>query len=185
MDVAGVRPADLAPAPGRPWWRTALLVIPVAVLAALLAAIGWLASSVADTTHTDDARSAALRAASAEALHLTTISYLTADRDLDRILAGATGGLRTQFAAQRSRFPALLAQQKSVSRGSVLSAGLVSLSGGDSSARVVVAVDAAVSTTSPSGKTQSSLKHYRMVMQLVRSGSRWLVRDVAFAGLPQ
>jgi len=124
-------------------------------------------------------------AARQEAVNLTTISYTSAAADLDRIVAGATGGLRQQFEGQRAQFPAVLARDKSVSRGRVLSAGLISLSDDNDTARVAVATDATVSTTGGGVTAQSVLKHYRMVMQLQLVGGRWLVSDVAFAGVPQ
>jgi Mce-associated membrane protein len=124
-------------------------------------------------------------AARQEAVNLTTISYTSAAADLDRIVAGATGGLRQQFEGQRAQFPAVLARDKSVSRGRVLSAGLISLSDDNDTARVAVATDATVSTTGGGVTAQSVLKHYRMVMKLELIGGRWLVSAVAFAGVPQ
>jgi Mce-associated membrane protein len=131
------------------------------------------------------ARTGALAAASAEATNLTTIRYTSATGDVDRIIAGATGRLRAQFARERPQFPAVLARNKSTSEGNVLAAALVSLSGSNDAAQVIVAADAQVSTLTPGGRRQSVLKHYRMVMQLQRVNGRWLVSDVAFAGVPQ
>jgi hypothetical protein len=53
------------------------------------------------------------------------------------------------------------------------------------SAQVVVACDATVTTAASTGRDQSVLTHYRMVMHLVKLHGRWLVSDVAFAGAPQ
>lgn len=162
------------------------VVLTVALLVALSALLVLLVVLVLHASHRnarDDARQAAAVAARNEALNLTTISYQTAGADLDRILAGATGNLRTQFAAQRPRFAATLAPEKSVSKGNVLAVGVVGNS--STKAQADVAVDATVTTTSAAGKPQSVLKHYRMVMQLVRVHGRWLVSDVAFAGAPQ
>jgi len=136
------------------------------------------------STH-DVVTHAVLTAARQEAVNLTTISYTSAAHDLDRIVAGATGGLRQQFEGQRAQFPAVLARDKSVSRGRVLSAGLISLSDNNDTARVAIATDATVSTTGGGVTAQSVVKHYRMVMKLQRVGGRWLVADVAFAGVPQ
>jgi Mce-associated membrane protein len=123
----------------------------------------------------------ALAAGRAEAVALTTIGYKTATADLDRVLAGATGPLHTQFEKERAQLPATLARTKSVSRGTVLTSALSSISTGK--AQVLVAVDARVSgtDTGPSGV----LKHYRMVVTLERVAGRWLANDVAFAGTPQ
>ena len=42
-----------------------------------------------------------------------------------------------------------------------------------------------VTTTPPGKQAQSVLKHYRMVMRLVKVHGHWLVSDIAFAGAPQ
>jgi Mce-associated membrane protein len=183
VDVAAAGPVELtgsAPARRRPT-RTALLLVPVVLLVALLVVDGLLTAAAVSRSHRDDARAAATQAARAEAVALTTIDYRSAARDLQRILTGATGGLRTQFASQEGDFPAVLARTKSVSRGSVLSSGLISLSTRHGNATVDVAVDASVST---SASAASVVKHYRMVVHLVRSRGRWLVDDVAFEGVP-
>jgi Mce-associated membrane protein len=122
-----------------------------------------------------------LASARAEAVALTTIGYRTASADLNRVLAGATGALRTQFEKEKSQLPATLAQTKSSSRGTVLSSALTSLSG--SRAQALVAVDATVTGTD-TGST-GVLKHYRMVVTLIQTNGHWLASDVAFAGQPQ
>jgi len=130
----------------------------------------------------EQARAGALAAATAEAQSLTTISYRSAVQDLARILEGSTGKLRQQFAAEQGQFPTLLARQKSDSVGNVISAGVVSCSAAKGTAQVVIAADATVKT---SASPQPVVKHYRMVMKLVRTSGRWLVSDLAFAGAPQ
>jgi Mce-associated membrane protein len=152
------------------------------VLIVLLGAVGWLAMDARDRRTHDDSRQAALQAARQEAVNLTTISYQTADADLGRIIAAATGTLKTQFQAQRAQFPTVLARDKSVSVGTVLAAGVASQSAG--TVEALVAVDASVSNAA-SEKTGPVVKHYRMDMKLVRVGGHWLVSQVAFAGLPQ
>jgi Mce-associated membrane protein len=124
------------------------------------------------------AQAAALAAARSEAVAMTTIGYQTAASDVNRILAGATGQLRTQFEKERADLPASLAQHKSNSRGNLLSAGLESLT--PTNAKALVAVDATVtgSDTGPSGV----VTYYRMLMTLENVSGRWLVSNVAFAG---
>jgi Mce-associated membrane protein len=120
----------------------------------------------------------------AEAELLTAINAAAAGQDdLDRILAGATGQLRSQFAEQQPHFADTLQPDKSVSKGDVLSVGVVTSS--DTAAQAVVAADATVTTTPVGKQSQSVLKHYRMVMRLVKVHGHWLVSDIAFAGAPQ
>ena len=190
MDVVAVRADELGPGDSatgvssRRGARAAGVVVLV-VLAALLAALVVLLLRAHDRSQRADLRDAVLQAARQEAVNLTTLSYTTAKRDVDRIVAGATGDLRQRFAAQRPAEAAVLAQNKSRSRGTVLSAGLSRLSPGTDTAQVVLAVDATVTTETKPGSPQSALKHYRMVMKLHRVDGRWLVSDVAFAGVPQ
>jgi Mce-associated membrane protein len=167
-----------------------LLLVTAAVLVALVVAAVLLgirehhrrqAATTPSSAATVQAQQAALAAARGEAVALTTLNYRTASAGLDRILAGATGALRTQFEKEKSQLPATLAQTKSLSRGTVLSSALSSLSG--THAQALVAADATVSgsDTGPSGV----LKHYRMVVSLQQVNGTWLADDVAFAGTPQ
>ncbi len=193
MDVADLRPDELGPdepaglaaGPRRQRSRTLLRLLPLVVLAGLLAWLALLLLDRQDRAARDDARQAALAAARQEAVDLTTLSYETARRDVDRILAGSTGPLHEKFAAQRDRLPSVLAQDRSSSTGTVLSAALVRLSDDGGRARVLVAADAAVTTNPPDGERQSTVKHYRMVMRLVLVDGHWLARAVAFAGVPR
>jgi Mce-associated membrane protein len=178
-------PSELAPLELAAPARSSGVLLPIAlglVLIVLLGAVGWLAMDAHDRRARDDRRQAALQAARQEAVNLTTISYQTADADLGRIIAAATGTLKTQFQAQRAQFPAVLARDKSVSVGTVLAAGVASQSA--STVEALVAVDASVSNAA-SEKSGPVVKHYRMDMKLVRVGGHWLVSQVAFAGLPQ
>jgi len=170
------------PAPSSALFAGILLL----ALTGLAAALGVTRSSPtaagSDTAAATPAEQQALLAAArAEGAAITTLSWQTADADLNRILAGALpkSQLYDQFAAQRARLPSLLKQNHSVSRGTVLASGLSSVSG--RKARVMVAVDADIS-----GKSGTpTVKHYRMVFTMQRLGNRWLASDVGFAGAPQ
>jgi Mce-associated membrane protein len=193
MDLATLRPdgvtlsaADDPPPPAR---RSALLLV-VAAIALLSLAAAAVALGVRDHRHRETdttaegatpTQQAALAAARGEAVALTTIGYRTASSDLDRVLAGATGALRTQFEKEKSQLPATLAHTRSSSRGTVLSSALSSFDG--SHAQALVAVDATVSGTDTG--SAGVLKHYRMVVSLDQQNGRWLASDVAFAGQPQ
>jgi len=162
---------------------------PLLVAAALLVALAVVAVilGVRYASHNSSngdapaAQQAVLAAARGEAVALTTLGYKTANADLNRILAGATGQLRSQFEKEKGQLPATLAQTKSISRGTVLSSGLISLAG--NRAQALASVDATVSGTD-TGAT-GVIKHYRMVVTLQRVGGQWLASDVAFAGAPQ
>jgi len=191
VDVAALRPDELEPDDGAPRsgqprasGGLAVLVTSLVLLTGLLVVLVLLLMQGSGRNSREDARQGAAAAARAEALNLTTIRYDSADADLRRILDGATGKLRSQFAEQQPQFARSLAGDKSRSRGNVLAVGVVNASASKGTAQVVVAADATV-TTDANGKDQSVLKHYRMVMRLVKIHGRWLVSDVAFAGEPQ
>ncbi len=152
----------------------ALLVV-VAVAAAVLAAASL--SRVAAAAERSDRRAAVLDSARQQAVNFTTLDYRHLDRDLGRVLRGATGDFRRQFRAGTKDLSALVTQNKAVSRGQVLDAGLVS-SDADS-ARVLVVADSTV-TNAADPKPQK--RHYRMQLDLVRHGDRWLVSDLQFVG---
>jgi hypothetical protein len=182
-DGVTVAPADVA-AP-RSSGRGPAIAAAVLLLALVAAAV---LLGIRDHRHRDangqplvPAEQSALSAARAEAVALTTIGYQTAASDLNRVLAGATGSLRSQFERERSQLPATLAQTKSQSRGTVLSSALSSVSADH--AEVLVAVDARVTGTDTTAS--GVLKHYRMVVTLQRVAGRWLASEVAFAGTPQ
>lgn len=188
MDVADPGPAGAVAAEASrttsSGWSRALVFVPPALLAALIAVLVWLFLQVHSYDDRNSARTAALTAARIEATNLMTISYRTANRDLDRIINGATGQFRTQFETQKKQFPDVLAKAKSVAVGQIITSGLVSLRG--STAHVVIAIDQTVSNAQTTAAHQSEqLKHYRIVMTLKHIRGRWLASDVAFAGTPQ
>jgi Mce-associated membrane protein len=139
------------------------------------------AHQAVSTTPTEATELSALSAARGEAVALTTIGYKSAAADVNRVLAGATGQLKKKFEKEKGQLPATLQQNHSTSQGSVLSAGLTSLT--TTSATAVVAVDATVTGTDVGGS--GVLKHYRMVVSLRRLNGRWLASKIAFAGQPQ
>ena len=165
-------------------WRAALVTALVAALAFLAVAGGALHADRSAAARLDATRQQVVGIAGQEAVNMMSLSYRTADADLRRILALATGPLAKQFSSQRSTISGFLGKAKSRSVGTVLSAGLVSL--GHDHAQVMVAADATVSNTqSKDAGMKQVVKHYRMSMTLQRAHGRWLVSDVGFDGAAQ
>jgi Mce-associated membrane protein len=162
-----------------PWGhgRVALaaVLVLVGVAAAALAAVS--ASRLSAASARDDRRTAVLAAARQEAVNFTTLDYRRVDRDLGRVLAGATGDFRRQFRKGTSDLTSLVSENKAVSQGEVLDAGIVSDDA--DSARVLVVADSTVTNTA---QTTPQKRHYRMQLDLVRHGARWLVSDLQFVG---
>jgi Mce-associated membrane protein len=137
----------------------------------------WLALGLHEQRETDQRRQDILAAARQSALNFTSLDYRHYDRDSANVLAGATGEFKKQFTAQTDQLTKLVAQNKSVSEGQVLEAGLVRSD--ENSARVLVVADSKVTNTAvPEGEART----YRLQLDLVHKDGRWLTSDVEFVG---
>lgn len=158
----------------RPPWS---VIAAAAVLAALLAAAGlggyrWYGDRALDKAH-----EGALAAARQTAVNFVSVSASSVDRDLQRIVAGATGEFKDEFVRGQAQVRAAIVENKVESTGSVLRAGLVS--GDRRSAVVLVAVDATVKNVkAPEGRPS----HYRIQVDVTRDGDAWLVSRLQFVG---
>jgi Mce-associated membrane protein len=120
---------------------------------------------------------AVLRAATAEVIAFTTLDYRDIDPSIDRVLAGATGDFKKQFASSRDQLVQLSKRNESVSKGQVLRAGVVSMD--DDSARVIVVADSSVTNVNA---PDPQPRHYRLQLDLVKQGDRWLTSGLEFVG---
>lgn len=137
----------------------------------------WLGLKLADQRAAEHRRQDVLSAARQSALNFTSLDYRHYDRDSGNVLKGATGDFKKQFAAQTAQLTKLVAQNKSVSEGQVLEAGIVRSDA--RSARVLVVADGKVTNNAaPEGQART----YRLQLDLVRVDGRWLTSDVAFVG---
>ncbi|MFI1937184.1 hypothetical protein [Streptomyces purpureus] len=138
---------------------------------------GWLALQVYEQRTEEQRRQDILAAARQSALNFTSLDYRHYDRDSANVLKGATGDFKDQFAAQTAELTKLVAANKSVSQGQVLEAGITRAD--DRSARVLVVADSKVTNTAaPQGQART----YRLQLDLVHEGGRWLTSDVEFVG---
>jgi Mce-associated membrane protein len=150
----------------------------LAVVAALLAATcGWLGIQV-HRQHQEAQRDQDVLAAARQlAVNFTSLDYRHYDRDSADVLAGATGEFKKEFANQTKELTKLVTANKSVSQGHVLDAGIVHAD--DRSARVLVVADSQVTNlAAPKGQA----RNYRLQLDLVREGGRWLTSGVEFVG---
>ncbi|MBR8641323.1 hypothetical protein KEF29_23430 [Streptomyces tuirus] len=137
----------------------------------------WLALGHYQQREADQRRQDVLAAARQSALNFTSLDYRHYDRDSANVLAGATGDFKKQFTAQTEQLTKLVAQNKSVSEGQVLEAGIVRSD--ENSARVLVVADSKVTNTAlPEGEART----YRLQLDLVHKDGRWLTSDVEFVG---
>ncbi|MGW1952089.1 hypothetical protein ACWCPI_04880 [Streptomyces sp. NPDC001920] len=137
----------------------------------------WLTLGLLAQRETDRRRQDILSAARQSALNFTSLDHRHYARDSARVLAGATGDFKKQFAARTKQLTQLVAQNKSVSQGQVLEAGIVRSDA--ASARVLVVADSKVTNTAvPQGEART----YRLQLDLVHRDGRWLTSDVEFVG---
>ncbi|WP_181778810.1 hypothetical protein [Pseudonocardia pini] len=177
-----VLPADTAePAPTqepvRPSGFGRRGVIVLVVLALLLAStiatgVLWLSGRGVEAD-----RAAALDAARAAAVSLSSISADTADADVQRVLDSGTGEFGDLFRQNLGSYVQMVKDSQVGSTGEVTAAALSEAD--EDSAKALVAVRSEV-RNSQSPDPQPRL--YRMQMDLVKEGDRWLVATLTFAG---
>lgn len=169
-------PSGAAGSPSRTSARLLLvLVVLLVVAAAALTAV--LLSRLGDRRALDSARDDALAAGRQAIVNLDSISAATVDRDMDRVVAGATGTFKDQFVRSRADLKKLVLANRTTSTGTVLSAGVVSAD--TASATLLVAADRRVTdATTPDGATV----HDRWRVYLEKRDGRWLVAKLEPVG---
>jgi Mce-associated membrane protein len=94
-----------------------------------------------------------------------------------RVLDGATGQFRTEYAKGRDQVVSLIVQNKVKSSGQVLESGVVSSN--SRHATVLLVVDSTVKNTAqPAGQ----VRHYRIQMQMSHEHGAWKASALEFVG---
>ena len=141
------------------------MVVGLAVaLVALLVAIGLVVTS-------QDAVDDDLTTAQREVAEAARVDPL-----IDAVLAGATGDFAEQYESQRDTLTSEAIRTEATSTGEVVALGVGDLD--DDSATVLVAANSTVTNTSTGSKGQ--VHYYRLRLDLVREGERWLTSNVEF-----
>jgi Mce-associated membrane protein len=163
-------------APGRQPVVTPILAV---ALCAALAMAGVFGHRSYQDRALEQAHQHALAAAKQTTVNFVSVSASSVDGDLQRITAGATGEFKDEFTRGQAQVRTAVVENKVESRGTVLSAGL--LSGDLRSAVVLVAVDATVkNVNAPDGHPS----HYRIQVDMTkdRGSGAWLVSRLQFVG---
>jgi Mce-associated membrane protein len=160
----------------RPSRTTVILtvVLCAAIAVAVLSGTRWYADRGLDRAHQQ-----AIAAAKQTTVNFVSVSASSVDRDLQRIVAGATGDFKDEFTRGQAQVRAAVVENNVQSQGSVLRAALVS--GDRRTAVVLVAIDATVKNTkTPAGRAS----HYRIQVDVARDPGtgRWLVSRLQFVG---
>ena len=154
------------------------MVVGLAVaLVALLVAIGLVVTS-RDSVDDDltSAQREVAEAARVEALAFLTVDHTDMDPLIDAVLAGATGDFAEQYESQRDTLTSEAIRTEATSTGEVVALGVGDLD--DDSATVLVAANSTVTNTSTGSEGQ--VRYYRLRLDLVREGERWLTSNVQF-----
>ncbi|MGU3501005.1 hypothetical protein [Mycobacterium sp. C31M] len=136
---------------------------------------GWLGLRAVQAQAIDDEHAAFIQVARQGAINLTTIDHSEAEADVARILDSATGTFYDDFSARAEPFIDVVKKAQSTSEGTVVSAGLESVS--DDEAQVLVAVN--VTTTTADGAEQQP-RSWRMRISVQQRGDAVKVSNVAF-----
>ncbi|WP_157407859.1 hypothetical protein [Actinomadura atramentaria] len=151
---------------------TAILALVVAALA-LLSVVAVLGLRAREGSTKATRREHALQAARQLGVNLNTLDYQSGQKDVDRIIAGATGTLRDQLASQTKTLLDQLTKNKAKVTIGNPQAGVVSID--DDSAEVIVSMDYTVTNEKVKN---AAARAWRAQMNLERHGDRWLVSDL-------
>jgi Mce-associated membrane protein len=172
-DVAVSDVAEL-PARQRRWVRVAVATA-TTVGVALGVLLGWQWQRGQTTAHAEEQREVFLQVSRQGAVNLTTIDWQHADQDVTRILNGATGQFRDDFAQRAGPFADLIKKSQSTTGGTVTAAGLESEA--QDSAQALVAV---VVKSSNAAAPQQESRSWRMRIAMQRDGGQVKIANVEF-----
>ncbi|WP_188778568.1 hypothetical protein [Marmoricola endophyticus] len=171
----GAQPPEVEPVETRdpkPGSRLSLatgILALVGLGAAILGGLSWYRAAHDDGIDTARTRDAALVAASSEIATLNTLDYRDVDAGLKSWLAATTGTLRDQLASAGADQKKLLADQKKVTTGKVVSAALTDLDADQGTATAIAAVEITVRGTTG----EPTIKRNRFTANLTRVDGRW------------
>ncbi|HEY7488048.1 MAG TPA: hypothetical protein VH912_26605 [Streptosporangiaceae bacterium] len=142
-----------------------LIILGLAVWATLLGVDVWHGKNKAER------QDAVRQAARQEAVNLVSTDYRNPQQAADRVLSGATGEFKDQWAQLSKQFVDQIGKAQATSTVQAdPKVGIVAMD--DDSAEVIVSVTSAVS--SPKAQQPTS-RPFRFSMSLTKTGDRWLV----------
>ena len=147
------------------------------VLVGLLVAIGLVVRAQGSTDdELTDAQQEVARAARTEALAFLTVDHTDMEPLIEAVLAGATGDFKEQYESQREKLTSEAIRTEATSTAEVVALGVGELD--DDSAVVLLAANSTVANTRTGNEGQ--VRYYRLRLDLVREGDRWLTSDLRF-----
>ncbi|MFC9659600.1 hypothetical protein ACFVJ5_05130 [Nocardia sp. NPDC127606] len=152
--------------------RAAVPALALIAVAALVGAgvLGW---QLREERAVDSASEAALQAARAYAVTLTSVDSSNLDRDFTAVLDGSTGEFRDMYTRSSGQLRQLLQENKATGKGAVLDAAVKSAT--ETEVEVLLFIDQTV-TNAASTDPRVDRSRVLMTMQLV--DGRWLASRV-------
>lgn len=155
--------------------RRALWLASVALLVAAITVGATLGRARWDQDRAAASGAAALAAGRQLAVNFVTMDASTYDADTARVLEGATGQFRTEYAATVDELKPVVTANRTVSTVERAEASLVSATG--DRATVIVGV---VAPTTNSASSTPQKKTYRLRLELAKVGGAWKVGTLEF-----
>jgi Mce-associated membrane protein len=155
---------------GRRPLTLALTAVLVAAAAAAWFGYRWNEHRVADQT-----RAEAVSAARQAMKNFMEVNPASLDTDMQRVADSATGDFKAEFEDDRATLKKTYEEKKIEAHGEVLAAAADARNSDRDSVRVLLVVDQNVKAG-----TSSQLRHYRLQLDMVSEGDRWLVSTLSF-----
>ena len=178
--VRGVSSRGDGTAAGSGWsqsGRPTVVILLAALLVGSVVASVFLGGRVSDARDEDRLRTEAVQTARQLVVNFTTLDHRSLRASTSGVLALTAGDFRQEYTNASKELEKVVAENKTVSRGKVLDAGVVSFD--SDSARVLVVADSQV-TNVATDKPQ--LRTYRLQLDLSRESSGWRVVELQFVG---
>ena len=171
----GTTSSGTTPGAGGPRWTGPVTVIAGVVVVALIATGVWLLLDRQSAQDRDERREAFLQAARQTVLNLTSIRAESADADVRRLLAGATGDFKAEFEGREGPFVEVVQQAGVTTSGEIVEAGIQTEDG--SCVASLVASRAMVSNVE---LNEPEARDFRLRVTICDEGGRLLASKVEF-----
>jgi Mce-associated membrane protein len=159
----------------RPSRGAVVLLALVIVIVGLIVGLVMLLARDRAAAEAEGRDMAVLAAARQTAVNMFTVDGADPKGSLGRVAAGATGEFREQLVSQTDEFGKAIAGARAGAQGSVSEAGIRAVT--DDRAAVLVS---AIATVHNNRTPQGQALQYRMVLELQRKDSGWLVSRLEF-----
>lgn len=152
--------------------RAAVPALALVAVAALIG-VGVLGWQLREERAVDSAAEAALQAARAYAVTLTSVDSNNLDRDFTAVLDGSTGEFRDMYTRSSGQLRQLLQENKATGKGAVLDAAVKSAT--ETEVEVLLFID---QTVTNAASTDPRVDRSRVLMTMQLIDGRWLASRV-------